>query len=200
MDLSLSNFVVAENPPWASQSRSAGWATVKAQAPIYDGFFKKALRRKLFSVYGASQSVELDRQVLLALHDSPLLKAQIELLDSTLDGSIRLGSFAKGTTLRESHDLDVIVLNDILPHPDCLSDLLQTSYAYGFGQILLLHFFSFLIDRIADYWNAIAQGRRAWRDLRVTLRQLLERTLRFKPFHTPFLMIPRSIHPIDLAA
>lgn len=200
MDLSLSNWVVAENPPWASQPMAASWTTVKAQVPAYEGFFTQALKRKLVSVYAASQSVELNRQVLLALHDSSLTKAQSELVNYTLEGSIRLGSLAKRTALREANDVDVLIINDILPHPSCLSEFYPKSYAFGFGQILLLHFFSYLLDRIADYWNATALGRLVWRDIGVKLRHLLERALQFKPFHTPSRLIPRSIHPIGSAA
>jgi hypothetical protein len=129
----------------------------------------------------------------LALHDSSLIKAQIDLVDITLEGSIRLESYTKSTTLRESHDVDVLVFSEILPHPDCLLAFYSKSHAFGFGQILLLHFFSFLLDRIADYWNAIGLARLVWRDIGVKLRQLLERALQFKPFHTPSRLIPRSI-------
>lgn len=193
----------AANPPWVvvEPGDPAGYASVTAYAITnFDSWLTDALRTKLHSVYGTNQSVEFERQVLLALHDSPLQRAQTELVAATLDSQLHFGYGKTPLLLPVKYDVDLVVYNHGLPRQPKFSDFLPSSYALEFSQVLLLHFFSFLIDRIADYWNAVAQARRAWKSSASTFRQLLERALQFKPLHMPSLLIPRSIHPIGSAA
>lgn len=199
MDLSLSNLAVAENPPWAFQpTTSVDPTAVLVQAKPYGLDFENAIRTKLSSVFATSKSVEFDRQVLLALHDSPLRRAQAELLDATLDGQL---FFAIPMAQRFPYNSDLLICRPLSKQVK-LRELLRSSYAVEFSQVLLLHLIAFLIDRVADYWNAVAQARTAWKSnlALIAFRQQLKAGLRFKPLHTPSLLIPRSIHPIGSAA
>jgi hypothetical protein len=193
MDLSLSNLAVVENPPWISSDPDA-------VAAYFESSLRDALKTKLRSVQGATQSVELNRQILLALHEFRLRKAQTELIEATLDSQLHFRHSKVPCLQSVNHEVDLVVYYDTLPKQVRLSDFLPSSYAVEFSQVLLLHFLSFLIDSIADYWNTVAQARAAWKSSASTFRQLLERALQFKPLHTPSRMIPRSIHPIGSAA
>lgn len=197
MEGSFSNFVVAENPPWALESTgAAGWTTVEVEAPSYGIFFANAIRTKLSSLYGTSQSIEFDRQLLLALHDSSLTRVQAELVEHTL-GPQLYDAYSVAIP-RPPLPRQVFVINDILPR---LEDFLASSHALELRQLLLLHLFSFL-DRVADYWNAIAQARAAWLiDLvLVAFRQQLKSGLLFKPLHKPIRFLRSSVHPIEVSA
>jgi hypothetical protein len=63
-------------------------------------------------------------------------------------------------------------------------------------------YFSSLIDRVAEYWREIVNAREAFKEFSIgtRLRQHLRSALKFKPLHTPVEIVPRSIHPIELAA
>jgi hypothetical protein len=197
---SMTAYATAKPPGVLEPGAAAGYASMTAYATTnFDSLLTDALRTKLHSINGTTQSVEFERQVLLALHDSPLQRAQTELVAATLDSQLHFG-YAAPLLQRVNYDVDLVVYNDVLFRQDRLSDFLLSSHAFEFSQVLLLHFFSFLIDRVADYWNAVEQARRAWRSSASTFRQLLERALRFKPLHTPSRLIPRSIHPIGSAA
>lgn len=195
MDLSLSNLAIVENSSWASQPTEVVDATTVAKP--FGLYFENAIRTKLTSVFATSKSVEFDRQVLLALHDSALGKCQAHLVDATLNGQVYLAV----STPRVRNSLLFVQHNDFSLHAEFRA-LLRSSYGVEFAQLLLLHLIALVIDRIADYWNAIAQARTAWliNLVLIAFRQQLKAGLQFKPLHTPLRLFPSSIHPIEVSA
>jgi hypothetical protein len=167
--------------------------TVRAYVTTnFDLSLTDALRTKLNSLYGTRNSIELDRQLLLVLHGDCHASIQWfqEEEPQVFDA---YGEPFHTTSIRNN----VVAYDDILPK---LSDFLPSTYAFEFTQILLLHFFSSLIDRFADYWTSVGQARLAWLRLVVAFLQQLKRSLSFKPLHTPVRLFRSSIHPIELPA
>jgi hypothetical protein len=161
----------------------------------FDWSLTDALRTKLNSLYGTRNSAELDRQLLLALHDD--CHAQILWFEGAQEQPQLFDAYGQPLPTKPRSSDILVGYNDILPR---LSDFLPSTYSFEFTQILLLHFFSSLIDRLADYWTAFAQARLAWLRLLVAFLQQLKRSLSFKPLHTPVRLFRSSIHPVELPA
>lgn len=207
--------IVLENPPWVGVSLIPRMSVFEIPASNslpahpdlnaytvvnFDGWFTDTLRAKLVSV-DTTQSIELNRQVLLALHDSghsPVQWVEVADLDESFGPQVY---DAYGVALpRKPIEVDLLTFGELHGPYGHLWNTVPSAYAFEFAQLLFLHVLSFVIDRIVDYWNAIAKARSAWLFTSVIFRALRTRRLAFKPRHTPLRLIPSSIHPIEQAA
>ena len=73
---------------------------------------------------------------------------------------------------------------------------------YEIAQLAFYHYFSTLIDRVADYWRGVVSAREVFKSfsIDIQLRQRIKTALKFKPLHKPVHIVPQSIHPIESVA
>jgi hypothetical protein len=73
---------------------------------------------------------------------------------------------------------------------------------YEIAQLAFYHYFSTLIDRVADYWRGVVSAREVFKSfsIDIQLQQRIKTGLKFKPLHKPVHIVPQSIHPIESVA
>jgi hypothetical protein len=198
-----SNGIVLENPSWTYYEVDA--SDITPTAVTVDSFaFTNFLQTKLLNLSQEVRSPEFNRQALLALYDCTSLGGQVfdlaepegpQLYDAygvpiPRQSLITAYEVAQFNNLDDPFGLDVF------------SSLVAQSNNYNFARLLLLHFFSFLIDRVANYWNQVEKAREALRYtlVLIALRCQLKCGFVVRSLHTPLRLSRRSIHPIETAA
>jgi hypothetical protein len=213
MEGSFKNFAHPGDPPWVDVVCPFEVPTTTSTESVHDFYMKlfwsemqEVLRTKLRTLQRKTKSPELNRQLLLAVHE------RLPRIDfhptSLIPFTCSSGSYRAGTLISHLVEIDFSsAMDGIRPgyrqnivYPGLKLEFSNFSSAYEFGKALLLHVYSFLLDAIADYWNEVALAQRAWRSFSGAFRQFLESALQFKPLHTPLRLFPNSIHPIGSAA
>lgn len=198
-----SNGIVLENPPWTYYEVDA--ADITPTAVTVDSFaFTTFLQTKLLNLSEEVRSPEFNRQALLAVYDCTSLGGHVfdltepegpQLYDAY---GVPIPRHPVITAYEVAHfsDLDDSFVIDVF------SSLVAQSNSYNLAQLLLLHFFSFLIDRVANYWNQVEKAREALRYtlVLIALRCQIKRGFVVRSLHTPLRLSRRSIHPIETAA
>lgn len=187
---------VLANPPWVNIAEPTDGIYLDDYVSVnFDMDLVSALRDKLGSI-DTNGCVELNRQVLLALHE-PVNVQWVSVTDVAPTLYDAYGEPIPTEAVVLSGVIDVGFLH---PSFNQLIASVPSSHAFEYAKFLLLQLFSSLIDQAVDYWRAIAEARRIWSKIAAAFRNLVGRNLRHRPFHTPLRLFPSSIHPIDSLA
>jgi hypothetical protein len=179
-----------------------------------DASLLSALQDKINQLAATVKSVEFNRQCLLATHS---LRTWSHHRSSTRLPTIsyfapsyhRISERRNWASRAFVYDIWSGFFPDEDPRPlrdiQKLQSVRSNAKLYGgyeIAQLAFYHYFSTLIDRVADYWRGVVSAREVFKSfsIDIQLQQRIKTGLKFKPLHKPVHIVPQSIHPIESVA
>jgi hypothetical protein len=198
----FSNAIRLRNPPWVDCQSDT---STRAQILIIDSLdFTTVLQTKLRNLSQAARSPQFNRQVLLAVYECKSVNTQGLCSSDSLNLEPYQGtgiSIPRHLLQSTAFKIQQFGNAEWLDGLDAFSDLVAESGDFIFAQLLLLHFFAFLAEQIADYWRLVVREKEALSFIRVltAFRHQLRCGFLIRFFHRPLRFSRQSIHPIASA-
>ncbi len=181
----LSNGITLENPPWSDCQGDA--ASIVPTVVIVDSFaVTNVLQTKLLHLSQEVRSPEFSRQALLAVYDCTSVNTQVFDLSEPVGPHLYDAYGVPIPRQRLLTSYDIAQFSDLEGSfgIDVFSSLVAQSNSYNLAQLLLLHFFSFLIDEVANYWKQVVTAREALRFTLVLIALRRQRKCGFRSVST----------------